>query len=538
MTRFIFVTGGVVSSLGKGMSAATVGALLRAHGFKVRMRKLDPYLNIDPGTMSPLQHGEVYVTEDGAETDLDLGHYERFLHQFARSADSTSGGKIYNNVLVKERRGDYLGATVQMIPNVTDEIKDFIRSDLTDEDFVICEVGGTVGDIESLVFLEAIRQFSNDIKRKNAMFIHLTLLPYIETAKELKTKPTQHSVRNLLEKGIQPDMLICRSTVRLAESERKKIALFCNVEAENIIPALDVDNVYKLPLIYREEGVDTRLLEYFGIESKTADMSDWERLAERIDNVSGETTLALVVKYAMDSDAYKSLKEAIYHAGLMNGVKVKIKWIDAEMLENVSDDVIAAHFKGIKGLIVPGGFGVRGTEGKINAIRYAREHKLPYLGICLGMQLAVIEFARHVMNIDDAGSTEFERPCTPVISLMTEWNRDGEKAVRSKNSNMGGTLRLGAYPCVLKEGTVARRAYGQPEIRERHRHRYEMNIGYLQQFEKAGLIISGRSPDGELPEMVELAGYPFFVGVQFHPELKSNPFDAHPLFVELVKNIK
>lgn len=539
MTRYIFVTGGVVSSLGKGMSAATIGALLKARGYKVRIRKLDPYLNIDPGTMSPLQHGEVYVTEDGAETDLDLGHYERFLDQYAHSTDSISGGKIYYNVLMKERRGDYLGATVQMIPNVTDEIKCFIQSALDDEDFVICEVGGTVGDIESLVFLEAIRQFGNDIGRKNAMFIHLTLLPYIETAQELKTKPTQHSVKSLLEKGIQADMLICRSVKPISESERRKLALFCNVEPKNIIPALDADNVYKLPLFYHSEEVDARVLEHFNIDSRSrpADMSRWEALSEKIDAVSKEIDIAFVVKYGETSDAYKSLKEAICHAGLDSGIKVNINWVDAEELEGKSDAEVGGYFEGIGGVIVPGGFGVRGTEGKMRAIRYVRENKIPYMGICLGMQLAVIEFCRNVAGIADANSTEFEKPCTPVIFLMTEWNQGGRISERDENSNKGGTLRLGTYPCVLKDNTLAKKIYAQELINERHRHRYEMDISYEAVLAEHGMVISGKSPDGRLPEVIELADHPFFIGVQFHPEFRSRPFTAHPMFVSFVKKI-
>lgn len=537
MTKFIFVTGGVVSSLGKGMSAATLGALLKARGYKVRIRKLDPYLNIDPGTMSPLQHGEVFVTEDGAETDLDLGHYERFLGHSSYSTDSISGGRIYYNVLMKERRGDYLGATVQMIPNVTDEIKSFIASNITDEDFIICEVGGTVGDIESLVFLEAIRQFANEIGRKNAMFIHLTLLPYIEKVKELKTKPTQHSVKSLLEKGIQADMLICRSSQPISPSERNKLALFCNVSPDNIISSLDVDNVYKLPLSFHKEGLDDRVLEHFNIKASEPDMSQWNALAAKIDNAVNEVTIALVVKYGDASDAYKSLNEAIHHASWANGLKVNIRWVNAEHLEPENTQV-DKYLSGVAGIIVPGGFGERGSLGKMKAITYARVNNIPYFGICFGMQLAVIEFARNVVGIKDANSTEFEKNCTPIISLMTEWEKDGEKAQRNKMSNKGGTLRLGNYPCQIVPGTLASSIYKQDLIHERHRHRYEMDLTYADTLAAHSLIISGKSPDGRLPEIVELKSHPFFIGVQFHPEFKSNPFKVHPIFDSFLKKAK
>jgi CTP synthase len=530
MSKYIFVTGGVVSSLGKGMSAATIGALLKARGFKVRIRKLDPYLNIDPGTMSPLQHGEVYVTEDGAETDLDLGHYERFLSQNSHSTDSISGGKIYYNVLMKERRGDYLGATVQMIPNVTDEIKEFISSGLVEEDFVICEVGGTVGDIESLVFLEAIRQYANDIGRKNAMFIHVTLLPYIETVKELKTKPTQHSVKNLLEKGIQADMLLCRCIKNISEAERAKLALFCNIEKSNIIPAVDVDNVYKLPNLYYSAGVDQRVLEYFNIKSEehSPNMQKWEELAKRIDSVKEKVNIALVVKYGDASDAYKSLNEALHHSAWDENLDMQIKWVNAESLEKMQD--ITPVFEKITGIIVPGGFGERGTVGKMKAINYARVNNIPYFGICFGLQLAIIEFARNVVGIKNANTTEFEHPCSPVISLMTEWISKGELEKRSQNSDKGGTLRLGSYPCKIVETSLAHSIYKVDFIHERHRHRYEMNTNYEEIYRSNGLYVTGRSPDGVLPEIIELKNHPFFLGVQFHPEFKSTPFKPHPIF--------
>jgi CTP synthase len=529
MAKYIFVTGGVVSSLGKGMSAATIGALLKARGFKVRIRKLDPYLNIDPGTMSPLQHGEVYVTEDGAETDLDLGHYERFLSQNAHSTDSISGGKIYYNVLMKERRGDYLGATVQMIPNVTDEIKEFISAGTSEEDFVICEVGGTVGDIESLVFLEAIRQYANDIGRKNAMFIHVTLLPYIEKVKELKTKPTQHSVKNLLEKGIQADMLLCRSTKMFSESERGKLALFCNIARDSIIPAIDVDSVYKLPQHYYMAGVDERVLEHFNIKSELVpDMKKWEALSKRIDSVKDKVHIALVVKYGDASDAYKSLNEALHHSAWAENLDLSIKWINAETLEQTRSP--ESFFKDISGIIVPGGFGERGTKGKMLAINYARVNNIPYFGICFGLQLAVIEFAGNVLGITDANTTEFEHACTPVISLMTEWISKGETKKRSNSSDKGGTLRLGSYPCRITEGTLAYDIYKTDLIHERHRHRYEMNTNYEELYAAKDLVVTGRSPDGVLPEIIELKNHPFFLGVQFHPEFKSTPFNPHPIF--------
>lgn len=537
MPKYIFVTGGVVSSLGKGIASASIGALLQSRGYKVRIRKLDPYLNIDPGTMSPHQHGEVFVTEDGAETDLDLGHYERFLGIHPHKTDSISGGKIYFNVLTKERRGDYLGATVQSIPHITDEIKEFISSDITDEDFIICEIGGTVGDIEGLIFLEAIRQFANDIGRENALFIHLTLLPYIKTAGELKTKPSQHSVKTLLEAGIQADILMCRSSMPMSDSEREKLALFCNLVPEDVIVALDLDNIYKIPLSYHKEGLDVRVLEHFGMlsSSREPDLSRWEEIVEVMEHWEREVTIGIIGKYCGLQDAYKSLNEALFHAGLANRCKVKLKWIEAETLEGKTSSTVEEILSNLDGILVPGGFGYRGVEGKIIAARYAREHKIPYLGICLGMQVAAIEIVRDILGIQDANSTEFVKECTPLIALMHEWDQGGLKQKRHEGSDKGGTLRLGSYPCILTKGTLAWNIYSQDKIYERHRHRYEMDINYEQELAKKGVLISGKSPDGVLPEIIEVKDHPFFIGVQFHPEFKSQPFSAHPLFRAFIK---
>lgn len=533
MTKYIFITGGVVSSLGKGMASAAIGAILQARGYKVRMRKMDPYLNIDPGTMSPYQHGEVFVTEDGAETDLDLGHYERFVGTPCHKTDSVSGGRIYYNVLTKERQGAYLGATVQAIPHVTDEIKRFIESDLTDEDFVLYEIGGTVGDIEGTLFLEAVRQFANTVGRENALFLHLTLLPYIPTAGELKTKPTQHSVKQLLETGIQANILLCRSQIMLSESERKKIALFCNIAPEDVITALDADSIYKIPLMYHEQGLDIRILKHFNMldGAPEPDMSKWKNIVDVIGNWQGEVKIAVVGKYCGLPDAYKSLNEALFHAGIAHKTKVNVRWIESETLENLSEEEINNTFAGIKGILVPGGFGTRGIEGKMIAERYAREHKIPFFGICLGMQTAVIEAARHLLGITDANSTEFTKECTPVVALMTEWEQDGKKQTRTADTDVGGTMRLGSYPCELKDGTLASRLYGgEKVIRERHRHRYEVSMKIAEQLESKGMVVSGRSPDGLLPEIIELKDHPFFIAVQFHPEFKSRAFDVHPLF--------
>jgi CTP synthase len=532
--RFIFVTGGVVSSLGKGIASASLAALLQARGYKVRCRKLDPYLNVDPGTMSPIQHGEVYVTDDGAETDLDLGHYERFTGVPAKQSDNITTGRIYSNVIAKERRGDYLGATVQVIPHVTDAIKEFIKSDLTDEDFVLCEIGGTVGDIEGLPFLEAIRQFANEVGRARCLFMHLTLLPYIATSGELKTKPTQHSVKELLSVGIQPDVLVCRADREIPASERRKIALFCNVPERNVIAALDVETIYEVPISYHEQGFDRVVLEHFGAEAKKEpDLSRWKKIVERVRQPETEVKIAVVGKYTTMLDSYKSLSEALNHGGIANNVKVNAWWVDSEVFE--SEDAVH-HLEGVSGILVPGGFGERGTQGKIRAAQFAREHKVPYFGICFGMQMAVIEVARHLANMPSATSTEFAPQENPVVGLMTEWMKGNELQKRAAGGDLGGTMRLGSYACHLEKGTKVRAIYGDTElINERHRHRYEVNIHYKPALEKAGLVFSGMSPDGQLPEIVELKDHPWFVGVQFHPELKSKPFAPHPLFTAFVK---
>jgi CTP synthase len=534
-TRFIFVTGGVVSSLGKGLAAASLGALLQARGYKVRLRKLDPYLNVDPGTMSPTQHGEVYVTDDGAETDLDLGHYERFTGVSTRQSDNVTTGRIYSTVIAKERHGDYLGATVQVIPHVTDAIKDFVLADLTDEDFCICEIGGTVGDIESLPFLEAIRQLGNDLGDERALFIHVTLLPFIKTAGELKTKPTQHSVKELLSVGIQPQILLCRTDRPIPEGERRKIGLFCNIRQERVIAALDVDSIYQVPINYHEQGFDEQVLRYFNLfdAAKPLDLSRWTTVVERVRNPEGAVTIAIVGKYTTLLDSYKSLNEALLHGGIANNMRVNLKWIDSEVFER--EDVMQ-YLDGVNGILVPGGFGERGTEGKIKAAQFAREHKIPYFGICFGMQLAVIEATRHLGGVADATSSEFG-PCkNPVIGLMTEWMKGDQLEKRSRAGDLGGTMRLGAYRCRIQPGTKAAEIYrGVAEISERHRHRYEVNITYAKAFEQAGLVFSGMSPEGDLPEIVERRDHPWFVGVQFHPELKSKPFDPHPLFRSFIE---
>ncbi|QJE72862.1 CTP synthase [Aerophototrophica crusticola] len=533
MTRFIFITGGVVSSLGKGMASAALGALLQARGFKVRLRKLDPYLNVDPGTMSPYQHGEVYVTDDGAETDLDLGHYERFTGVPTRKSDNITTGRIYSNVIAKERRGDYLGATVQVIPHITDAIKEFIAADLTDEDFCLCEVGGTVGDIESLPFLEAIRQFGNDVGPERALFCHVTLVPYIPAAGELKTKPTQHSVKELLSVGIQPQILLCRADREIPENERRKIALFCNIQKERVIAALDVDTIYRVPISYHEQGFDTEVLRYFGMSTDgKPDLSRWEEIVRRVRNPEGEVTIAVVGKYTSLLDAYKSLGEALTHGGIANNVKVRLDWLDAEIFET---DGAVLRLEGVHGILVPGGFGERGTEGKIKAAEFARTHNIPYFGICFGMQMAVIEASRHMAGLDHAGSSEFGNPDPAVVGLMTEWIRGNQLEKRSVDGDLGGTMRLGAYACHLTPGTKVHEIYGSDVIEERHRHRYEVNINYRERLEKVGLTFSGLSPDGVLPEIVELPDHPWFIGVQFHPELKSKPFEPHPLFTSFIR---
>jgi len=533
MPRYIFITGGVVSSLGKGLASAALGAVLQARGFKVRLRKLDPYLNVDPGTMSPYQHGEVYVTDDGAETDLDLGHYERFTGVAARKSDNITTGRIYWNVLEKERRGDYLGGTVQVIPHITNEIKEFIGSpECNDSDFVLCEVGGTVGDIESLPFLEAIRQFGNEVGLKNALFIHVTLMPYIATAGELKTKPTQHSVKELLSVGIQPSILLVRADREIPAEERRKIALFCNIPAERVIPALDVSSIYQVPISYHGEGLDDQVLSYFEMDAPRPDLSKWMDILHKVQHPEGEVTIGVVGKYTSLLDSYKSLSEALTHGGFANNVKVNLSWLNAEIFEK--EDSVNLLEK-VDGILVPGGFGERGTEGKIRAVKFAREHKIPYFGICLGMQMAVIETARNLAGLNDVGSSEFGKYGNPVVGLMTEWMKGEELERRNEVGNLGGTMRLGAYRAKLEKGSKAEEIYGTTDISERHRHRYEVNMTYKKQLEDAGLKFSGLSPDGKLPEIVEIADHPWFVGVQFHPELKSKPFEPHPLFTSFIK---
>ncbi|WP_119678401.1 CTP synthase [Indioceanicola profundi] len=533
MTRFIFITGGVVSSLGKGLASAALGALLQARGYKVRLRKLDPYLNVDPGTMSPYQHGEVFVTDDGAETDLDLGHYERFTGVHTRQSDNVTTGRIYSTVIAKERRGEYLGGTVQVIPHITDAIKEFIQADLTDEDFVLCEVGGTVGDIESLPFLEAIRQFGNEVGHERALFVHVTLLPYIPAAGELKTKPTQHSVKELLSVGIQPQMLLCRADREIPDNERRKIALFCNIQKERVIAALDVDTIYQVPISYHEQGFDDQVLKAFGLPVQgEPDLSRWEEIVRRVRHPEGEVTIAVVGKYTSLLDAYKSLGEALTHGAIANNVKVKLDWIDAEIFE--SGQAIQ-RLEEVDGILVPGGFGERGTEGKIKAAQFAREHKIPYFGICFGMQMAVIEASRHLAGLDHAGSSEFGKPDPAVVGLMTEWVKGNQLEKRIAGGDLGGTMRLGAYACHLVPGTKVRDIYGADVIEERHRHRYEVNIDFKQKLENVGMKFSGLSPDGVLPEIVELPDHPWFIGVQFHPELKSKPFEPHPLFTSFIR---
>ena len=534
MTRYIFITGGVVSSLGKGLASAALGALLQARGYSVRLRKLDPYLNVDPGTMSPYQHGEVYVTDDGAETDLDLGHYERFTGVPARQSDNVTSGRIYQDILAAERRGEFLGGTVQVIPHVTNAIKEFVLAETGGTDFVLCEIGGTVGDIESLPFLEAIRQLGNDLARHQAIYIHVTLLPYIAAAGELKTKPTQHSVKELRSLGIQPDILLCRSEREIPNNERRKMALFCNMREECVIQALDAPSIYQVPLQYHAEGLDEQVLAAFNItEPQRLDLGRWQDIVERIQSPEGEVTIAVVGKYTNLLDAYKSLAEALTHGGIANRVKVNKEWIDAEVFE--SGDVIS-RLEHVHGILVPGGCGERGSEGKISTARFAREHKVPYFGICLGMQMAVVEAARSLAGLEDAGSSEFGINEHPIVGLMTEWVKGNEIETRDQDGDLGGTMRLGQYECLLTENSQVRAIYGDVEqIFERHRHRFEVNINYKQQLEDAGLWFSGLSPDGTLPEMVELPVHPWYIGVQFHPELKSKPFEPHPLFASFIQ---
>ncbi|WP_340587631.1 CTP synthase [Erythrobacter alti] len=532
MARYIFITGGVVSSLGKGLMAASLAALLQARGYKVRIRKFDPYLNVDPGTMSPYQHGEVYVTDDGAETDLDLGHYERFTGVSAHQNDNITSGRVYRDIIAKERRGDYLGATVQVIPHVTDAIKDFALADQGDHDFILCEIGGTVGDIESLPFMEAIRQLRNELEPDQTVSVHVTLVPYIAAAGELKTKPTQHSVRELAALGIKPDVLLCRCEHPLPEGEQRKIAAFCNVRPESVIPALDASSIYAVPRQYHEEGLDTEVLRHFGMlgTSNPPDMARWEDVVDRYENPEGEVNIGVVGKYVGLPDAYKSLNEALVHGGMANRTKVNIEWIDAEVFEG-DDAEIAAQLEPLHGILVPGGFGDRGSEGKIASVRFARERKVPFLGICLGMQMACIEGARNMAGIGGASSTEFGETDEPVVGIITEWMSEEGLQKRSAETDLGGTMRLGAYPAQLAGNSHVSQIYGgASEISERHRHRYEVNSAYKERLEEGGLIFSGMSPDGLLPEIVERPDHPWFVGVQFHPELKSRPFDPHPLF--------
>jgi len=534
MARFVFITGGVVSSLGKGIASASLGALLQARGYKVRLRKLDPYLNVDPGTMSPYQHGEVYVTDDGAETDLDLGHYERFTGVAARKADNWTTGRLYLDVIAAERRGDYLGGTVQVIPHITDKIKEVIQAETDGYDFVLVEIGGTVGDIESLPFLEAIRQLANELGPQRSLFMHLTLVPFIPSAGELKTKPTQHSVKELLGLGIQPQILLCRCDRPIPENERRKIALFCNVRPESVIPALDASTIYEVPLAYHREGLDQEVLRHFGLSAYgEPDMKRWERIVQAVKHPEGEVTVAVVGKYTNLLDAYKSLNEALTHGGIAHNVRVNLDWVDSQIFEN--DAAALARLEKVNGILVPGGFGERGSEGKIEAVRFARERRVPFFGICFGMQMAVIEAARNLLGIQGASSTEFGPCAEPVVGLLTEWQRGNAVERRDANGDLGGTMRLGAYPAMLAEGSLVREVYGgAARIEERHRHRYEVNIAYRERLEAAGLRFSGLSPDGVLPEIVEYPDHPWFIGVQYHPELKSKPFDPHPLFAGFI----
>lgn len=534
MARYIFITGGVVSSLGKGLMAASLAALLQARGYKVRIRKFDPYLNVDPGTMSPYQHGEVYVTDDGAETDLDLGHYERFTGVSAHQGDNITSGRVYRDIIARERRGDYLGATVQVIPHVTDAIKEFALADTDDLDFILCEFGGTVGDIEGLPFIEAIRQLRNEMGRDQTCAIHVTLVPYVSAAGELKTKPTQHSVRELTSLGVQPDVLLCRCEHPLPEGERRKIALFCNVRPEAVIPALDASSIYAVPLQYHREGLDAEVLRHFGLEAPAPDLARWEDIIDRYQNPEGEVTIGVVGKYVGLPDAYKSLNEALVHGGMANRVKVNIRWIDAEIFEQDDSD-ITAQLEPMHGILVPGGFGVRGSEGKIASVRFARERKVPFFGICLGMQMACVEGAR-AAGIAGASSTEFGETKEPVVGIITEWMSKEGLQKRGADTDLGGTMRLGAYEARLAANSHVSTVYsGSTAISERHRHRYEVNAAYKERLENGGLIFSGMSPDGLLPEIVERPDHPWFIGVQFHPELKSKPFDPHPLFASFIE---
>ncbi len=535
MARFIFVTGGVVSSLGKGLSSASLAYLLQSRGYKVRLRKLDPYLNIDPGTMSPFQHGEVFVTDDGAETDLDLGHYERFTNVSAKKSDNITTGKIYNDVLKKERKGKYLGKTVQVIPHITDRIKEFIKNDSSKEDFVICEIGGIVGDIESLPFIEAIRQFANDVGKKNTLFIHLTLVPYLKSSDEIKTKPTQHSVKELRSIGVQPDIIICRSERPIPLEHRRKISLFCNVDIKNVIETVDVKTIYEAPISFFKEKLDIQVLNYFKLKSKKpANLNPWKKITKIILQTKKQVNIAIIGKYVELKDAYKSLDEALTHGGIENSIKVNLIRIDSEKLKASE---IKSKLKNISGILIPGGFGKRGTEGKIEAIRFARNNKIPFLGICYGMQMAIIEFARNKLNLKKATSSEFDKRGLPIIGLINEWVKDG-KTIKGTDKDLGGTMRLGSYEAKLKNNSMIKKIYGKSSIKERHRHRYEVNINFKEKFEKNGMLFSGVSPNGMLPEIIELKNHPWFIGVQFHPEFKSRPLAPHPLFSSFIKASK
>ena len=532
MARYVFVTGGVVSSLGKGLSSASLAALLQLRGYKVRIRKLDPYLNVDPGTMNPFQHGEVFVTDDGAETDLDIGHYERFTGISATQSDNITTGGIYSDIIKKERKGDYLGGTVQVVPHVTDRIKKFISHNIKDEDFVICEIGGTVGDIESLPFLEAIRQFSNDIKKSNSLFIHLTLVPYLRASGELKTKPTQHSVKELRSLGIQPDIIICRSEKQIPKAERKKISLFCNVQIDNVIETVDVRTIYEAPISFHKEKLDERVLSYFNIKSKKLpNLTKWKNITSKVLNAKRDVNIGIIGKYVNLKDAYKSLDEALIHGGISNNLKVNLTRIDSEDLKVKNVKSLLKH---VSGVLIPGGFGKRGSEGKIAAIKYARLNNIPFFGICFGMQMAVIEAARNLLNIKNASTSEFGNNCTPVVGLLEEWHK-GKKIFKGSEKKLGGTMRLGLYDAILKSNSLISKIYPMKKIKERHRHRYEVNIKYKNKFEEKGLIFSALSPDGMLPEIIELKNHPWFIGVQFHPEFKSRPFTPHPLFSSFIK---
>ena len=532
MARYVFVTGGVVSSLGKGLSSASLASLLQLRGYKVRVRKLDPYLNVDPGTMNPFQHGEVFVTDDGAETDLDIGHYERFTGIPATKSDNITTGGIYSDIIKKERRGDYLGGTVQVVPHVTDRIKKFISHNVKNEDFIICEIGGTVGDIESLPFLEAIRQFSNDTGKNNSLFIHLTLVPFLKASGELKTKPTQHSVKELRSLGIQPDIIICRSERQIPKIERKKISLFCNVPIDNVIETVDVKTIYEAPISFHKEKLDERVLSYFKIKNKKApNLSKWKNITSKVLNPKKDVNIGVIGKYINLKDAYKSLDEALIHGGISNNVRVKLERIDSEHLDPKK---IKPLLKNISGVLIPGGFGKRGTEGKIAAIKYARLNNIPFFGICFGMQMAIIEAARNLLNIKNASSSEFGNNCTPVVGLLEEWQK-GKRIYKGSEKDLGGTMRLGLYDAIIKNNSLISKIYSEKKIKERHRHRYEVNIKYKKEFEKKGLIFSALSPDGSLPEIIELNNHPWFVGVQFHPEFKSRPFTPHPLFSSFIK---